>query len=265
MDLSSLWMPALTFGVTVVLTFLLARLAGLLIPRAMRQSKPQVAASAAILGSVIIWLIGGVVAVQELGISPDILLLIAALAGVAALIATREQLENVGAKYFSDVYGPYKVGDSIRLGTYTGKIIEINAMTTVLLSEGDQLISIPNALFMSEVMVNTSPQAWKEVAISVTIGANVDLAEFEAAVLRSLSKLRSRLDRRFPPLITTRNRTVQAADLTVTVMIRQPEDRELVLAEVTKRILEVRGKVTGTGPKASEASTAPGSAQPPSS
>jgi hypothetical protein len=104
-------------------------------------------------------------------------------------------------------------------------------------------------MFMREVVVNTTPQAWRELTIPVSIGGNVDLAAFEGAVLRSLSKLRTRLDRRFPPVITTRSRSPISTELTVTVMIRRPEDREAITLEVNKRVIEARGKVLGSPAK----------------
>jgi small conductance mechanosensitive channel len=228
MALNPIFYTLLYFGILVALTFLIGRLARILAVQAMSQSRPQVAASVGVLASVVVYLIGGVIAVQELGISPDILLLVVALLGAAALIGLREQLENFGGKYFSDVYSPFKLGDSIQIREHAGKVIEI--------------IAIPNSMFMKEVVVNTTPQAWKEVAIPVSIGASVDLAAFEGAVFRSLAKLRSRLDRRFPPVITTRSRTPLSTELTVTVMIRRPEDRDVIITEVQKRISEARGK-----------------------
>ncbi|MCI4319756.1 MAG: mechanosensitive ion channel family protein [Thermoplasmata archaeon] len=268
MDLSSVLQNSvlqslLTFGVLVALTVLVGRLARLLALQAMRQSRPQVAASVAVLASVVVYLIGGVIAIQELGISPDILLVVVGLLGAAALIGLREQLENFGGKYFSDVYSPFKVGDSIKIRTFAGKVIEINAMTTVLLSDDDQLIAIPNSMFMKEVVVNTTPQAWKEVSLPITVGASVDVAAFESAIYRSLAKLRSRLDRRFPPVITTRSRTPVSTDLTVTVMIRRPEDREVIINEVQKRITEARGKTPAVERKNGTKVVPPGSQNSP--
>lgn len=249
MDYTPYLIVALEVAITISLTLLLARIAHLLVGRAMSGTNPQVAAGMAMFISAVIWTIGAVVAVQELGISPDILLLVVGLVGVGALISLREQLENYGGKYFSDIYSPYKVGDTIAFREHTGKVIEINPMTTILLSEDDHLVAIPNSQFMREVVVNTTPQAWREIVISVTLPGNVDLAAFEGAMVRSLSKLRSRLDRRFPPVVTTRARTALSTEAVVTVMIRRPEDREAITLEVNKRVTEVRGKLSTSSPK----------------
>jgi small conductance mechanosensitive channel len=242
----NLFAPFLPVAVIVVLTILLAWLVGVVVGRLMRRTTPQMAGAARRLSVVVVGLIGGTLALQALGVSPDILLLVVALLGVTALVALRDPLGNFGAKYFSDIYTPFKVGDTIEVQGRSGKVIEINPMTTVLLSDKEQLISVPNASMIRDVVVNTSPQAWKEVTIPVSISGNIDLPAFESELLKNLSKLRLRLDARFPPILTTRARSPQSTDLTLTLMLRRPEDRDAITSEVNKRLGEVLDRFRGT-------------------
>jgi small conductance mechanosensitive channel len=244
--------PYLFAAITVALTWLVAWLAGLAISGLMRQSPPQVATGARRFGVVIVWLVGILLAVQEVGVSIDILLVVLGLFAVSAIVALRIPLENFGAKYFSDVYSPFKVGDTIQVGVFSGKVIEINAMTTVLLSEDDRLVALPNSLLLRETLVNASPQAWKELTIPISLPGNVDIAPIESEILKSLGKLRLRLDKRFPPVIATKARTAQSTDLVLTVMIRRPEERDALLMEVNKRVHDAIGGTRVRGP-----STAP--------
>jgi small conductance mechanosensitive channel len=242
--------PYLFAAIILGVTWLVAWIAGLVIGGLMRQSAPQVAAGARRSGVVLVWLVGVLLAVQEAGVSIEILLVVVGLFGVAAIIALRIPLENYGAKYFSDVYSPFKVGDSIRVGTFSGKVIEINPMTTVLLSEDDRLVALPNSLLLTETLVNASPQAWKELTIPISLPGNVDVAPLESEILKSLAKLRVRLDKRFPPVIATKARSPQSTDLVLTVMIRRPEERDVLLVEVNKRVHDAmqRTRVRGTTP-----------------
>ena len=241
----ALLLPYLPVAIIVALTLLVAWLVSLLVGRLMRKSTPQMTGAARRLGAVVVGLIGGTLALQALGVNPDILLVVIVLLGATTLVALREPLGNYGAKYFSDIYTPFKVGDTIEVQGFSGKVIEINAMTTVLLSDKDQLVSVPNASMIRDVVVNTSPQAWKEVTIPVSISGSVDLPTFESDLLKTLSKLRSRLDARFPPVLTTKARTPQSTDLVLTLMIRRPEDRDAITVEVNKRLTEVLDRVRG--------------------
>jgi small conductance mechanosensitive channel len=249
-DLPVLLLPAALIGLTVLFTALIASLASYLVGGLMRQSPPVAAVGARRLAAIIVWLIGGSFALQQAGVSPEVVFVVVVLLGVAALIALRYPLENFGAKFFSEVYVPYKVGDSVRVGTFSGKVIEINAMATVLLTEQDELVSVPNTTFVREPIVNTSPQAWKELTVPITVRSTVDLPAFESALLKSLAKLRSRLDPRFPPVLATKARSTQSTDLTLTLMIRRAEDRDAILGEASKRIAEVTAAVQAGGREA---------------
>ncbi len=190
--------PYAPAAVIITLTVVLAWLVSLLVGRLLRQSSPQMAAAGRRLSAAIVGLVGATLALQALGLNADIVLVLIALLGGGILVALREPLGNYGAKYFSDIYTPFKVGDTIQVLGFSGKVIEINAMTTVLLSDNDQIVSVPNVAMIRDVVVNTSPHAWKEVVIPITIGGHADLAAFESDLRKSLAKLRTRLDRRFP-------------------------------------------------------------------
>ena len=248
-DLLALLRPylavAVPLAITLVLTWLVGMLVSRLIARLMAESTPQATGGARRLGVVVVWLVGGTLGAQELGLSADVLLLVIGLFGAAALIALREPLGNYGARYFSDLYAPFKVGDAIEIEGRTGKVIEINAMTTVLLTDDEQLVSIPNAMFIREVVVNRSPLAWKEVTIPVALAANLDLPAFEADLRKTLSKLRTRLDPRFPPVLTTKSQSAQGTELVLTLMLRRPEERDAITVEANRRLSEVLARVRG--------------------
>jgi small conductance mechanosensitive channel len=240
---AAFWAPFEAAVVILVVTVLVAWLVSQLAGRLVRQSTPQMAGVARRLSAGLVGLIGGTLVLQALGVNTAILLLVAGLLGVTVLVALRDPLGNYGAKYFSDIYTPFKVGDTILVHGVSGKVLEINAMTTVLLSDQDQLISVPNVSMIRDVVVNTSPQAWKEVTVPVSINGNIDLPAFESELLKSLAKIRMRLDPRFPPVLTTKARTPQSTDLMLTLMIRRPEDRDAITTEVNKRWAEVLERV----------------------
>ncbi len=233
------FLPYIEFAAILVVTWALGRLVGLLLSRVIGQTMPQVSAAAGRLGAVTVWVIGGVLALQELGVSTDIVLLVVLLFGVAAVVALREPLQNIGARYFSDLYTPFRLGDVVEVAGHRGKVIEINPITTVLLAEDDTLRSVPNSRFVQEVVTNLSPQAWREVNVPFSVGGGVDMPRFESALRKSLGKLRLHLDPRFPPVLMTRARSGQSTDLTLTVLIRRPEERDAITAEVGKRVADM--------------------------
>ena len=234
----ALW-SELPVAVILIVTVLVAWVASVLVGGLLRQSYPPVARAARQAAVGVVAVIGGTLILQQLGVNADVILVILALLGATVLIALRDPLGNFAAKYFSDMYLPFKVGDTIALRGVSGKVIGINAMATVLLTEDDHLVSVPNDAILREVVVNSSPQAWKEVTIPMSVGTHVDLALFESELLKSISKLKARLDPRFPPLLATRARTAQATELVLTLMLRRPEDRDSITQETNKRLAEL--------------------------
>jgi len=173
------------FGSILVMTFIASRIFGLIIRGVFKTWMPMMRAHFQRVVSVTIWVIGLMFAFQQLGLRVDFLLLVLGLIGVGALIAVKDTLENIGAKYFSDVYVPFKVGDIIKVAGSTGKVIEINPITTVLLTENEELVSIPNSLFLKEKTENLTPHVWKEILVPITIGSNINLPEFESEILKT--------------------------------------------------------------------------------
>jgi small conductance mechanosensitive channel len=237
--------PYAPAGAIAGATALVAWVGWMVVGRLLGRTNPRMAGVGRRLTAGVIALIGGTLALQALGLNPAILLVVIALLGAAIVVALREPLGNYGAKYFSDVYTPFKVGDTIEVQGHAGKVIEINAMTTILLAEHDRLVSVPNVLLIRDVVVNTSPQAWKELVIPISLANRVDLPSFESDLRKSLAKLRTRLDARFPPVLTVQARSAQSTDVSLTLMIRRPEDRETLTAEVNQRVVEVIGRASG--------------------
>jgi small conductance mechanosensitive channel len=234
---------AISFTAIIVVTWLIARLVGSFLARIMRRGPPLVLMHIKRLTIAFIWLIGILVALEQIGLRIEILLLLIAMIGIVLAIANRETLENIASKYFTDFYIPFKVGDSIAIRGYSGKVIEVNPISTVLITENEDLISIPNSLFLREVVVNSTPKAWKEVAISIMISNDIPLASFESEILRSCNKFRHHLDERFPPILAVKNRSDKAIELTLTLMVREPEKKDALVSAINSKVSEIQDQL----------------------
>lgn len=187
--------------------------------------------------SVFIWFVGILIAIEQLGLRAEVLIAILVLVGVAIIIALRDVLSNIASKYFSDIYVPYKLGDRINIAGYSGTVIEINPIVTVILMDDGKIASIPNRLFTTEAMVNETSETWREIAIPVSVEKGLDIAEVEAEILRRVNKLRHRLDDRFPPRIFTR-RVGGDTQLLIIVKIKDPMDRDAIYNEINRKVIE---------------------------
>ena len=235
--------PIISFAIIVLATWIIARSLSAIIWRLFAHMSPLMAIHAKRIAWISTWSIGIIFALEQLGLRIDLLLLIVGLLGAAAIVANVDTLRNLSSKYFSDVYIPFKVGDFIKVCGYSGKVIEINPMSTILLTEKEELVSIPNSIFLREIVVNATPHAWREIAIPIVIDSGVDLAEFEREVIRSCNKLRLHLDERFPPIITVKSREPKSTSLVLTLMLKDPGKKEEIVSEVNLRVAEIIGKM----------------------
>jgi small conductance mechanosensitive channel len=245
--LAANFFPELVAVLIVVATGIAAAYTGRTIRKAFRHSTPQITFLLRRVASLLVWVAGSTIAIEELGMGTNAILLLVGLAGVAAIVALRGPLENLGAKFFADVYVPFKMGDHVRIGEHEGKVIEINAMTTILLSKDQHVVSIPNTHFLKAPVTNASPDAWREIVVPVTVNRR-DLPRFESEVRKALGKLKLRLDERFPPILARKNDRAESNEFVLCVMVRNPEDREAITAEVNRRVAESLAAVQGTPP-----------------
>ena len=144
--------------VIVVIAQALGRVAGLFVETAMRRMSPALAGRARLMLSSIILGVGVVIALQQVGVSTDIILiLVAALAfGAALTLALGVGLGSVPvARHVAagrHVHNRYTTGDQIRVGDIDGKILEIGLSTTRIEVGEGRAVDIPNGEFIAGVV-----------------------------------------------------------------------------------------------------------------
>jgi small-conductance mechanosensitive channel len=243
--------PLFYFIAIVMVTWLVSRIVDSVVRRALSMLPHLILTRVRKGISVFIWIIGLLTAIEQLGLRAEILVAIMVLLGVAVIIALRDILSNIASKYFSDIYVPYKVGDRISVAGYTGSVVEINPLVTVLLTDEGKTISVPNKFFISNIVINETREAWREIIIPILVEKSLDIAEVESEILKRVNKLRSRLDDRFPPTFITRRSSGDGVELTLVTRIKDPMDKDTIVNEINKRISEaiedVRRRSKGKG------------------
>lgn len=233
-----LW-PVVTAAVVILITWVVSYLFNLVFVGWYRIGVSLVRLHVQRIATIVIWSVGLIIAVEQLGLRVDLLLLLIGILGIGTIIAATDVLRNLAAKYFSDVYIPFKTGDTIRISGHSGKVIEINPVSTVLLTEKEELVSIPNSLFIKEPTVNITPQAWKEITVPIAIGGQVDLPAFESRLIKAINKFKLHLDERFPPILTLKRREKNFYELVLTLMIKDPSRKDEITTEINRKIAEL--------------------------
>jgi len=235
--------PIIYVAIILALTYIATKIVTLFIRGIFRSGIPIIAVHVEKVVIVAIWVIGVLIAVQTVGVRIDLILLLFALAGFAAILAFRDVLQNMAARYFSELYVPFKLGDEITVLNQTGKVIGVNPTCTILLTKEENIISIPNQIFMKEPIINSTQATWKELIVPIIVPTTIDLAEFEESVLKACNKLKMYWDENFPPLLTTKRRDEKEIHLEIRLMVNAPEKKEVAAAEINRRIFEIQQKL----------------------
>ncbi len=228
-----------TVAAILLITYVVARLFTAILGRALRGAPPLIVDQAVKIVSVFVWVVGLLLAVNQLGLNLDVLLVLLAVAGVGLIVAARDVLSNILSKVFMGTYIPVKVGDYISVDGFSGKVVEINHVATVMLMDDGSIATVPNAQFLKGVNVNKTSLAPQRISIPVTIPSKVSFPKAEAELLKLVYRYKPRLDQRFPPIFTVKNRSTNSVEGELDLLVSNPELREALTSELSAKIKEL--------------------------
>jgi small-conductance mechanosensitive channel len=141
-----------------------------------------------VLGYVVLFL-GILVALQPLGVNAATLAVFSGALGIGLGFGLQDVVKNFVAGLVILVERPIQIGDSIEIGEVVGDVTEIRARATVVRTNDDISLIVPNSKFISETVVNRSfRQPRVRYRIPVTVAAGSDVAGVEAALLEAARK-----------------------------------------------------------------------------
>ncbi len=118
-------------------------------------------------GNAIIWIIGIIMSINNLGLDVGGLIAGVGIGGLAFAMAAKDTVANVfgGLTIFTDK--PFKLGDRIVIGGYDGFIEEIGIRSTRLRTLEKRLVTIPNSKFADSMVENISEEPARKVKIPI--------------------------------------------------------------------------------------------------
>lgn len=104
----------------------------------------------------IVLFLGAAVALQPLGINTTTLAAFGAALGVGLGFGLQDIVKNFLAGLIVLIERPIQVGDRIEIGDVSGDVVEIRARATIVRTNDDIHLIVPNSKFISETVVNRS-------------------------------------------------------------------------------------------------------------
>lgn len=123
-----------------------------------------------------------------LGIETSSFVAIFASAGVAIGLALSGTLQNFAGGVLILLTKPYRVGDYIEFGSYTGTVKEIQIFSTILNTSDNKTIIVPNGGLSTGSVTNYSSELYRRISWTFTISYGDDVNVARQAILDILTK-----------------------------------------------------------------------------
>ncbi|MGH0038315.1 MAG: mechanosensitive ion channel domain-containing protein [Myxococcota bacterium] len=187
----------LLFAVVLMITGLVARLTRHVVERGVNTSRTrmtQLAREMVInISGRIVWILGLLVAVSQLGIEIGPLLAGLGVAGFIIGFALQDTLGNFASGAMLLIYRPYDVGDLVEVaGGVFGNVSKQSLVSTTILTIDNQTLVIPNSKIWGDVIKNVTAQRLRRVDMKFGIAYSDDIQHAEkifASILKEHPKV----------------------------------------------------------------------------
>ena len=174
---------AISFVLILLAFWLLARIARGAIRRLIDRSKLQVSSLAKDffikMTGRLVMLFGFIIAIAQLGVEVGPVLAGLGIAGFIVGFALQDTLSNFASGLMILVYRPFDVGDAIEAGGVTGKVDQMNLVSTMILTFDNQLLIVPNKQVWGGIIRNITHQDVRRVDMTFGIGYSDDIPKAE--------------------------------------------------------------------------------------
>lgn len=116
-------------------------------------------------------------ALHQLGINPSVLLGAAGILTVAVGFASQTSASNLISGLFLMLERPFKAGDVIRIGTTTGEVLSVDALSVKLRTFDNLYVRIPNESMIKSEMTNLTHFPIRRFDLKMGVAYHSDLAE----------------------------------------------------------------------------------------
>lgn len=106
-------------------------------------------------------------------------------AGAAVALALKDSLANIAGGIVLLITHPFVTGDYIEMGDKEGKVFRIDIFQTVLVTNDNKTVVIPNGLLSSDAVVNYTKQEKRRVDIKIPVSYDSDIEAAKKSVLKA--------------------------------------------------------------------------------
>ena len=139
---------------------------------------------------VIVWLIGIVMALSNVGVNISALLGTLGIGGIAFALAAQDTVKNVFGTFTILTDKPFSIGDTIRVDSYEGTVVDVGVRSTKIMNYDKRIITFPNYKITDTSIVNISSEPMRRVVLNLGLKYDTTSEKMKEALelLKSIPK-----------------------------------------------------------------------------
>lgn len=139
---------------------------------------------------VIVWLIGIVMALSNVGVNISALLGTLGIGGIAFALAAQDTVKNVFGAFTILTDKPFSIGDTIRVDSYEGTVVDVGVRSTKIMNYDKRIITFPNYKITDTSIVNISSESMRRVVLNLGLTYDTTSEKMKEALelLKSIPK-----------------------------------------------------------------------------
>ena len=139
---------------------------------------------------VIVWLIGIVMALSNVGVNISALLGTLRIGGIAFALAAQDTVKNVFGAFTILTDKPFSIGDTIRVDSYEGTVVDVGVRSTKIMNYDKRIITFPNYKITDTSIVNISSEPMRRVVLNLGLTYDTTSEKMKEALelLKSIPK-----------------------------------------------------------------------------
>ncbi|MBE5694633.1 MAG: mechanosensitive ion channel family protein [Bacteroides sp.] len=116
---------------------------------------------------VVVWIIGLVMALSNVGVNISALLGTLGIGGIAFALAAQDTVKNVFGAFTLLTDKPFNIGDTIRFDSIEGTVVDIGIRSTRIMNYDKRIITIPNYKITDSSIINISSEPMRRVVLNL--------------------------------------------------------------------------------------------------
>ena len=139
---------------------------------------------------VIVWLIGIVMALSNVGVNISAMLGTLGIGGIAFALAAQDTVKNVFGAFTILTDKPFSIGDTIRVDSYEGTVVDVGVRSTKIMNYDKRIITFPNYKITDTSIVNISSEPMRRVVLNLGLTYDTTSEKMKEALelLKSIPK-----------------------------------------------------------------------------